>query len=187
MAAIDILSVQIGGVTTGRWNGDMRLEDPAVLSWPLNSHWLVTSEPAEAEECRCAIGSLPTRVPVIWKKWDGLGAESYIPPIVLRRYVPLGSGKGMLVKMEGEYLFITMKLARDNNSIILGLQNLSESEQQPTVLFPCMFSKLAVLVSLLEGNARPLQFEKARGCVNIAGRGIQPFGLLPKSVSDSSK
>lgn len=173
IAPIDAPLVQLGGITTGRWNGKVEPESPTLVSWALHNHWSVNFRASQG-------GKIPLRYrltthagPCDAEEATRFGAESCVPPIVLRGYAPLGPQEGVLVKLKGEYLFSTMKPAQDNNGIILRLLNLSQSKRQAMLSFPFVSPKSAVLVSPLEKNAQPLQFEKGCVRVEVPGRGMQ--------------
>ncbi|MGN6100194.1 MAG: glycoside hydrolase family 38 C-terminal domain-containing protein [Devosia sp.] len=136
LVPLDAPLVNLGGITTGKWNRTLEPEGPTIMSWALNNHWMVNFKVSQS-------GRIPLRYRLTTHTGPAdpaaaarFAAEVSVPPVVLRDIAPSGSRSDSFFSAEpGQPLLVTCKPAEDGHGIALRLQNLSSAPIDAGVRF----------------------------------------------------
>lgn len=180
VAPLDAPLVQLGGVTTGRWEGaEQEAETPTLMSWALQNHWPVNFKASQG-------GRIPLRYRLTTHrgqcddaaaaKW---AAEEATPPIVLRDYRRTTEERaGSFIEVPSDAgVLLTAKPAENGDGIIVRLQNLRPAAQQVPVRFATIIPRSACLTSPVEVDDQDLSLEGGVLRVTLEPMAIQSVRL----------
>ncbi|RAP77148.1 glycoside hydrolase family 38 C-terminal domain-containing protein [Paenibacillus montanisoli] len=177
---LDAPLVHLGGITTGKWADHLEPEGPTIMSWALNNHWMVNFKASQG-------GNIPLRYRLTTHAGSAddadcarFGAESFIPPIVLRDFVrfPDAQKEGKFMEVVGaEKTSVYLKPAENGDGIIVRIQNVTEEPCACTLRFLLASPAAAFTVSPIEENIAELALEDGSVNCRIPGRAIVSIRL----------
>ena len=133
---LDAPLVQLGGITTGKWDRTLHPEGPTVMSWALNNHWLVNFKSAQSGHIPLRYRLVTHEGPVDPAAAARFAAEVTVPPVALRDLAPTGkSSDSFFATDPTSPVLVTAKPGEDDGWVALRLQNLSDQPASPTVSF----------------------------------------------------
>jgi len=157
LVPLDAPLLNLGGITTGKWNRTLKPEGPTIMSWALNNHWLVNFKSSQS-------GVIPLRYRLVTH--DGpvdpaaaarFAAEQAQPPVTLRDIAPTGLRSDSFLSLEpGAPVLLTTKPGEDGGWVALRLQNLSREAHTAKVRFKAP-ARAARLADPIEHPREPLR------------------------------
>jgi alpha-mannosidase len=149
VASPDAPIIHLGGFTNHKYLSQMQMEQPFLLSWPINNHWFTNFPASQQGWMRFRYRLLPHAAPFDPVAATRFGAEAAIEPLcgpvwdrpagLERRAFPfaphLPQQASFLTVEPGNVHLVGLKPAADGRGIIVRLQELSGQESDFQLLF----------------------------------------------------
>ena len=157
LAPLDAPLVQLGGITSGRWDKELRPEGPNIVSWALQNHWMVNFKASQGGEIPLRYRLTTHAGPCDNTAAARFGAEAATPPIVMRDERRFRDPTGRFIEvLESAEVLMTAKPAEDGEGVILRLQNLRPADQVVPLKFVAASPTSIRYSSPLESDGDPL-------------------------------
>ncbi|WP_210505874.1 glycoside hydrolase family 38 C-terminal domain-containing protein [Naasia sp. SYSU D00057] len=127
LVALDAPLVQLGGITTNKIAERLEPERPAIVSWPLNNHWMVNFKASQEGEIplRYRLTTHPGGCDIAAA--NRFAEEQAVAPVVLRDYRPTGASSGSLLEVPSvPGLEVHLKPATYGDGLIVRIRNITD-------------------------------------------------------------
>jgi hypothetical protein len=178
---MDAPLVQVGGIQTGRWAERLQINEPTLLSWPVQNHWTTNFQAKQSGKLlfRYRLTSIPGYDSAAASRF---AAEQLVPPIVVRapQALPGPAGTFLAVTPEGA-ADVQVKRAADGRGLIVRAFNFADRPQRISIRFPTLRIAAACACSPVEDDGQALDVAGAAVDVDIPPRSLACARVIPEA------
>jgi hypothetical protein len=169
---LDAPLVQVGGIQTGRWAERLQINEPTLLSWPVQNHWTTNFQARQSGELlfRYRLTSLTSYDPAAASRF---AAEQLVPPIIVRAPEALAGPSGTFLTVTPEGVAdVQVKKAADGRGLIVRAFNFADRPQQIAIGFPSLRIAAACACSPIEDDGDALDVAGASVTIDLPTRSL---------------
>lgn len=153
---VDAPLVQVGGIQTGRWAEHLQINEPTLLSWPVQNHWTTNFQARQSGELlfRYRLTSMPGYDAAAASRF---AAEQLVPPIIVRTPEATAGPSGTFLTVAPEGVAdVQLKRAEDGRGLIVRAFNFADQPRPISLRFPTLRIAAAWTCSPIEDDGQAI-------------------------------